>query len=267
MNGILADIIAHTRLRVGEAKLHLPLCELEAMARDSGQSRGFGAALRAKSASGCALVAEIKTASPSKGIIRTDVAPSDVARIYEANGAACCSVLTEERFFLGSLDRLQEVRTAVNLPLLRKDFIIDRYQVFETKRAGADAMLLIAACLDDRTLDECLAAAGSLGLDCLVEVHDEEEMRRAVATGADIIGINNRDLATFATDLSVTERLAPLAPGRALIVSESGISRAEDVRRVHSAGAGAVLVGEAIMRESDMGAKVRELAFAVVAGS
>lgn len=260
MNGILGEIVSYKRRFVEDRKVRLPLRELERMAFDVDEPRGFEAALRKRSAERCALIAEIKTASPSKGIIRDDVEPVDVARSYERNGAACISVLTDERFFHGSLDRLKTVRAATTLPILSKDFIIDPYQIYEARVYGADAVLLIAVCLDDRALANLLEGAALLDMDCLFEVHDEAEMLRAGRLGAKIIGINNRDLATFRTDLEVTERLARLAPDHAFIVSESGIACADDVRRVHAMGARAVLVGEAIMRERDMDAKVRELA-------
>ena len=262
MTGILEEIVAYKRAFVAECKRKQPFREMELRAKDAGPARGFERALREKG-DGCALIGEIKTASPSKGMIREDAEPAEIARVYERNGAACISVLTDERYFRGSLERLEKVRSTVSLPLLRKDFIIDPYQVYEARAYGADAILLIAACLDDSLLADLLEAAALLDLDCLFEVHDESEMRRACRCNACLIGINNRDLATFVTDLEVTERLARLAPDHALVVSESGISCADDVRRVYAAGARAVLVGEAIMRERDMGSKVRELAGAV----
>ena len=260
MTGILGEIVAYKREFVAASKRHVPARELERRALASPDTRDFAGALRARSENGCALIAEIKTASPSKGLIRDDVTVEDVARVYEANGAACISVLTDEQYFRGSLDRLGRARGACGLPLLRKEFIIDRYQIFEARVAGADAVLLIAACLTDRQLNEFMAVAALLNMDYLLEVHDEAEMARAAALNARIVGINNRDLRTFRTDLATTGKLAELAPESALIVSESGVNTAEDVRRVHGYGARAVLVGEAIMRERDMAAKVRELA-------
>lgn len=260
MTGILEEIVEYKRRFVEESKHKIPLRQLERMAEETGEPRDFAGAVKARS---CALIAEIKTASPSKGIIRDDIVVEDVARLYEDCGAACISVLTEEAYFRGSLERLRQVRRTVNLPLLRKDFIIDPYQVYEARCAGADAVLLIAACLDDAALAELIEAAALLNMDCLLEVHDETEMNRAGRHNVRLIGINNRDLGTFITDLSVTGRLARLAPDHALLVSESGISTADDVRAVHALGARAVLVGEAIMRGRDMAAKVRELAGAV----
>jgi indole-3-glycerol phosphate synthase len=233
------------------------------MALDAGPIRGFERALRERSGNGCALIAEIKTASPSKGIIKEYGETAAIAMTYERSGAACISVITDEKYFKGSLDRLGKVRAAANLPLLCKDFIIDPYQVYEARWAGADAVLLIAACLDDCLLAELIEISALLGMDCLLEVHNETEMLRAGRFNMGLIGINNRDLATFAADLAVTGHLACLAPDHALLVSESGITCADDVRRVHASGAHAVLVGEAIMRERDMAAKVRELAGAV----
>jgi len=175
------------------------------------------------------------------------------------NGASCISVLTDERYFGGSLERLEKVRAVVNIPLLRKDFIIDEYQIFESRYSGADAVLLIVACLDDLMLSDFTEIAQSLDLDCLVEVHTEEEMDRAVVHASRLIGINNRDLKTFVTDISVTGKLVKRAPKDSIIVSESGISTSSDVRALYTMGANAVLVGEALMRAEDIGKKVREL--------
>lgn len=263
MTGILAEIVAYKREFVEACTTRIAPANMKARARDAAPPRGFAAALGKRSENGCALIAEIKTASPSKGLIREGFDPADVARVYECNGAACISVLTDERYFRGSIGRLAVVRETVGIPVLRKDFIIDPYQVFEARSVGADAVLLIAACLGDDELSGLMEISSQLGMDVLLEVHDEREMERAVALNALLVGINNRDLATFATDLAVTERLARMAPAGALVVSESGIRVAEDVRRVHAAGARAVLVGETIMREADMAAKVRELAGAV----
>jgi len=260
MNGLLGEIVLYKREFVKRCKERFPLKELEEYAGTVDEPRGFA---RALSGEGCALIAEIKTASPSKGVIRTGVDIMNVARLYEENGASCISVLTDERYFGGSLERLRQVRAVTTIPLLRKDFIIDVYQIFEARWAGADAVLLIAACLDDSELQDFIEVASLLAMDCLVEVHDEGEMSRVKTLNTKLIGINNRNLKTFHTDLAVTEKLAPLAPEHALLVSESGIARAEDVRGVHRMGADAVLVGEAIMRARDMAGKVRELAHAV----
>jgi len=260
MTGILAEIVAYKREYVSACKERLPQRELEERSLEAGETRGFAGALRG---GGCSLIAEIKTASPSRGIIRDDVAVPDVARIYADNGASCISVLTDEKYFRGSLDRIARVREAVALPVLRKDFIVDMYQLYEARCAGADAVLLIAACLDDAGLVEFIEVSALLGMDALVEVHDRAELDRVAPLNTKLIGINNRDLKTFVTDLAVTGRLAGHVPDHALLVSESGIFTAGDVRQAHAMGADAVLVGEAIMRERDMAAKVREIAGAV----
>jgi indole-3-glycerol phosphate synthase len=260
MNGILREILEYKREYVRSARMRLPLRELEQLVLDSEKTRNFTEALSGKC---CSLIAEIKTASPSKGVIRDNIDIETVAKLYEENGASCISVLTDEKYFMGSLERLLKVRKAVKLPILRKDFIIDVYQIFEARYAGADAVLLIASCLDDTTIVEFLEVASLLNLDCLVEVHSQEEMNRIGSLPVKLIGINNRNLETFQTDISVTGRLAPYAPEQALIVSESGIVTAEDVRKVYSMGADAVLVGEAIMREKNIAQKVYELAYAI----
>lgn len=259
VTGILAEIIDYKRAFVEDCKKRLPLKELESRVSNAGQTRGFA---RALSGGGCSLIAEIKTASPSRGLIRDDVSVEDVAKIYEENGASCISVLTDEHFFKGSLDRLGIIHDVTTLPLLRKDFIIDVYQIYEARDAGADAVLLIAACLGNCELMNFIEVASLLAMDCLLEVHDRDEMERISSLNARLIGINNRNLTTFKTDISVTGMLASSAPEQALLVSESGINSAEDVKKVHRMGAGAVLVGEAIMRETDMAGKVRELAHA-----
>lgn len=263
MTGILAEIVAYKREFVDGCKKRIPLANIKESARHADPVRGFEAALRDRGRTGCALIAEIKTASPSKGLIREGFDPADVGRVYERNGAACISILTDERYFRGDIGRLRVVRESVGIPVLRKDFIIDPYQVYEARSAGADAILLIAACLGDGELSDLIGVSSLLGMDVLLEVHDEREMERAGRVNAPIVGINNRNLATFATDIAVTERLAGLALPGSLVVSESGIHDAADVRRVYAAGARAALVGETIMREDDMAAKVRELAGAV----
>ena len=260
MTGILDEIVKYKREFVRGCKEKLPLKEIETRITDTEQTRGFAWALRGE---GCSLIAEIKTASPSKGIIRDDVNIEDVARIYEESGASCISVLTDKKYFKGSLERLTKIREVTSLPLLRKDFIIDPYQIYEARYAGADAVLLIAACLDDVMIREFIETAALLGLDCLVEVHDSDEMERIRNINTELIGINNRNLKTFKTDLKTTEQLAQFAPQQALLVSESGINSADDVRAVYNMGADAVLVGEAIMREQDMAAKIKELTEAV----
>ncbi len=262
MNGILEEILQYKRVFVENSKKKLPLRELEHLVLTSDETRDFTGAL---SENGCSLIAEIKTASPSKGLISDDVDIEDIARIYSANGAACISVLTDEKYFMGSLDRLSRIRNVTELPLLRKDFIIDVYQIFEARYAGADAILLIAACLNDAEIKDFIEVAALLDMDCLVEVHDEIEMKRISNQNIKLIGINNRDLKTFTTDISVTGRLTQCAPENVLLVSESGINNAQDVQAVYSMGANAVLVGEALMREQDIGRKVRELSQAISA--
>lgn len=258
---ILKKIIEHKRGEVAAARAAAPLAELKARLQDlEEQPRGFARALATAAASGWTpVIAEVKKGSPSKGVIRADFDPVDIAAIYEANGATCLSVLTDEHFFLGHVRFLSLIREQVRLPLLRKDFIFDPYQVYEARVAGADAILLIAAMLDVAQLVELAALAGELSLDVLLEVHDEAEMETALRTDCTLIGVNNRNLRTFVTDLGTTERLAPLAPAGRLLVSESGINCRADILRLQRAGARAFLIGESLMREADIGAKLREL--------
>jgi len=219
--------------------------------------RGFRNALVARS--GVAVIAEIKKASPSRGIIRAEFDPALHARQYEAAGAACLSVLTDEPFFHGSLEHLAAARAACSLPLLRKDFIIDPYQVVEARAWGADAVLLIVAALEEKSLRSLANIAAREGLDVLVEVHDEREMSLAIAAGARLIGINNRDLRTFVTTLDVTRRLAPLAPAGTFIVAERGIKSGSDIASLRASGVGAFLVGEHLMGAVDPGAALESL--------
>jgi indole-3-glycerol phosphate synthase len=258
---ILQKIFAHKRSEVAAARAAAPLAEMKARLGDrEDQPRGFERALRNAALSGWTpVIAEVKKGSPSKGVVRPDFDPLDIASIYQNNGATCLSVLTDEHFFLGHLRYLALIREQVALPLLRKDFIFDEYQIFEAAAAGADAVLLIAAMLEPAQLAELLGVAGELYLDVLLEVHDERELAMALATDCGLIGINNRSLHTFATDLATTERLAPLIPAERLIVAESGINSRADVERLQAAGAGAFLVGESLMREEDIGAKLQEL--------
>jgi len=219
--------------------------------------RPFAAALRAQRA--VALIAEIKKASPSRGVIRADFDPAALARAYTAGGAHCLSVLTDQQYFQGSWDALHAARAHAPLPVLRKDFILDPLQVEETWRDGADALLLIVALLDTPLLQELHALAAARGLTALVEVHDEAEMERALAINAPLIGINNRNLRDFSVTLETTERVARLAPPHITLVSESGLFTPADLQRVHRAGAHAVLVGEALMRQADVAAATRAL--------
>jgi len=258
---ILDKILAHKKTEVAQARGREPLSELRRRLADlEDQPRGFARALRTmRESGGPALIAEVKKGSPSKGIIRADFDPLEISGIYQENGATCLSVLTDEAFFFGHLRFLGLIREQVSLPLLRKDFICDPYQIVQARVAGADAVLLIAAMLETSQLIDFASAAGEVGLDVLLEVHDEAELERALATGVELIGINNRNLRTFVTDLATTERLARLIPPGRLIVSESGINGRGDVERLERAGAGAFLVGESLMREADIGAKLREL--------
>jgi indole-3-glycerol phosphate synthase len=210
-------------------------------------------------ADGIALIAEVKKASPSKGVIRADFDPERIADAYAANGARCLSVLTDEAYFQGCDAYVQMAKEVAGLPVLRKDFTIDEYQLYEARIIGADAILLIAALMDSSQLDDCLGLAGELGLSALVEVHDDDELLRAKAAGAGLVGINNRDLRTFATTLETTFALLPQVPKGTVVVSESGIGDRRDVERLAAAGVDAILVGESLMRETDIGAKVREL--------
>jgi indole-3-glycerol phosphate synthase len=256
---VLDDILAHKRVEVEQAKQRVPPAAMRARAEACDEPpRGFRAALRV--APRPRVIAELKRRSPSRGEIRPDFDPVGCAKAYADAGAAALSVLTDARWFGGDLALLEAVRRAVPLPLLRKDFLIDPYQVDEARVHGADAVLLIVRALAPESLRALQARAAALGLDALVEVHDGAELEAARAAGADLIGINNRNLATFETDLRVTERLAPrLAGTGVVVVGESGIFTHDDVRRLEAAGADAVLVGEALMREPDVGRALAQL--------
>lgn len=256
---VLSEILATKRTDVAHLRERIPMSELYEQLVNVAPPRDFKAALRR--AGEVTLIAEVKKASPSKGVIRADFNPVEIARTYEANGAACLSVLTDAPYFQGSLDYLRAIRREVALPLLRKDFIVDPWQIVESRVAGADAILLIVAALPPKDLKELLALTREVGMAALVEVHDEGELLEAIEVGADLIGINNRDLHTFCTTLGVTLGLLtslPADPSRVL-VSESGIFTRADVLRLQAAGVDAVLVGEALMREADIGVKVRDL--------
>ncbi len=257
---VLKKIIDYKQGEVAAAKSRVGLAELKTKIADCLPVRGFLNSLRTTDAAGhTAVIAEVKKGSPSKGIIRADFDPVAIARTYEENGASCLSVLTDEHFFFGHLDFLAEIRKVVHIPLLRKDFIFDAYQIYEARTAGADAVLLIAAVLDLGRLQEFIALAGELSLDVLLEVHDERELDMALATDCPLVGINNRNLHTFVTDLGTTERLCAKMPPDRFAVAESGINTRDDVVRLRSAGARAFLVGESLMRETDFGRKLREL--------
>ena len=219
--------------------------------------RGFRSALASSGRVG--IVAEVKKASPSAGVIRADFRPAEIARRYVEGGARCISVLTDEAYFQGNLQHLEEVRGVARLPLLRKDFILDAVQVMESRAWGADCVLLIVAALDPDQLRDLIAEARELGMDSLVEVHDEQELESALGAGADMVGINNRDLRTFEVDLGVSEGLAPMVPPNVLVVAESGIKSRADVERLKRCGVHAVLVGELLMRANDIAAKTRAL--------
>lgn len=256
---ILDEILQHKRGEVQAQRRAVPLAMLQERIDQRAAARGFGAALRRQAADGTAIIAEVKKGSPSKGIIRVDFDPCDIARRYQAGGATCLSVLTDQRFFMGSLAYLEAIAEIVTLPLLRKDFVIDVYQIYEARAAGADAVLLIAAALAQDVLAEMVSVATDLDLDVLLEVHNEAELQRALQLPVELIGINNRDLKTFHTDLAVTERLLPLIPADRLVVAESGLRCRADIRRLQQAGAGAFLVGESLMRETDFEQKLQEL--------
>jgi indole-3-glycerol phosphate synthase len=232
------------------------MADLKARISDMNPCRGFEARLREGTPIG--LIAEVKKASPSKGLIVEDYDPVAIAKAYAAGGANCISVLTDTRHFMGSTNDLRAVLVAVSLPVLRKDFTVDELCVLETREMGADCVLLIAAALSGMQLQDYVGLSREIGLDVLVEVHDADEMGVALNSGASMVGINNRDLATFRTDLATTERLAPLANGR-LIVSESAITSPQDVERVQAAGARGILVGETLMRDPDPASAVRRL--------
>ncbi len=255
---ILDTILEEKRTEVARRAAETPLVELKSRARDAAPPRDFAGGLVRNPSGTPAVIAEVKRASPSKGLIRADFDPVAIARCYEAAGASAISVLTDEKFFQGSLRYLMAVRQSVGLPVLRKDFLIDGYQVHEARAAGADAVLLIVAALDRDTLAELMDLAGELGMQCLVEVHDEREMETAVYAGATLIGINNRNLYTFEVSLETTKRLLPMARDRR-VVSESGIFTSADLRTLGALGVDAVLIGEALMRERDIEAKLREL--------
>jgi indole-3-glycerol phosphate synthase len=255
MTTILEKIITEKRPEVELMKRSLPVPALEGLIAQQ-QQRGFAAALKGDS---LRLIAEIKKASPSKGVLCPDFDPVKLARTYAQSGAAAISVLTEAQYFQGSLEHLEAIRKEVKIPLLRKDFIFDEYQVYESAAFGADAILLIAAILSRKQLQEFLALGRRLGLDCLVEVHNESEIEAALQTDAEIIGINNRDLSTFMVDTDTTRRLRSLIPEGHIVVSESGIKNREDMKKMREWGVNAVLVGEALVTAKNIAVKIKGL--------
>jgi indole-3-glycerol phosphate synthase len=260
MSDLLKKILARKVEEIRDRSARVSLGELSSRAADQPPTRGFTTALESKIEEGLpAVIAEIKKASPSKGVMRADFDPAAIARSYEANGAACLSVLTDADFFHGSEAFLDAARGACGLPVLRKDFILDPYQVYEARAIGADCILLIVAALGDATLLELTLLAAELDLDVLVEVHDEEELERALAIPAPLIGVNNRDLHTFETSLDTSMRLAAQIPYDRLMVSESGIRTPDDVARLRAEGIEAFLVGETFMRAPDPGAELARL--------
>lgn len=254
---ILDRIVSDKKKELEDVKAKLPLTELKSRTRDVWPTHDFAAALI--DADRVTVIAEVKKASPSKGIIRVDFDPVAIARTYERCGASAISVLTEKRYFMGELGYLRSIRREVDIPLLRKDFIFDEYQVYEARANGADAFLLIASILEPNMLKELYGLGRDLGLEVLAEVHDEEDLDKVLDCGFKVVGINNRDLKSFKVDIKTTARLIRDIPYDRVIVSESGISTVKDMEYLKRSGADAALIGEAIMRERDYGAKLREL--------
>ena len=253
---ILDKILATKRLEVERQKRTVPLSRLLAFIARRKAPLALTTALKGD---GIKLIAEVKKASPSKGILRSDFDPLALAKTYAENGAAAISVLTDIEYFQGRPEHLTAIRQTVSLPLLRKDFIYDEYQIYESAACGADALLLIAAILEPQQLEKMVAVSRSLGLRCLVEAHNEEELKKALQSGAEIIGINNRNLNTFEVDLDTTQRLLPLIPEDKIVISESGISRREDVKKLEEWGVDAVLIGEALVTARNIPKKIKEL--------
>ena len=257
MSDVLAEICETKRGEIAAAKSRVSEDNLKVRLTDVAPPRDFLAALRARS--GIGLIAEVKKASPSAGLIREDFDPVKIAKIYESAGAACISCLTDEPYFKGKLEYLTDIRSSVSIPIMRKDFILDRYQVTEARVAGADCILLIAECLDDCTMRDLYFYASELGMECLVEVYEPENLDRVLKLEAPLVGINNRNLKTFATDLKQSTDLAARVPDTVYLVSESGIRQRSDVDHLLQCGVRGILVGETLMRQDDISAKVHEL--------
>lgn len=259
---ILEEIVRHKCKETAERKLSAPLAEIEKAVQRAPKVRDFASSLfRRIDRNEAAVIAECKRASPSKGLIRKDYEPASIAASYAAGGATCLSILTDEKYFRGSDDHLVAARAACELPVIRKDFVVDPYQVFEARALGADCILLIVACLDDTLLQELAQIASRLGMDALIEVHDRTELERALRLRLPLVGINNRDLRRFVTDIDTTIGLLRDVPDDRLVVTESGIHTREDVAKLRRHGVNAFLVGEAFMRAPDPGAMLRELFF------
>ena len=257
MSDILSEICETKRGEIAAARSRTTESELQARLADVEPARDFLAALQAAPEIG--LIAEVKKASPSAGLIRADFDPVEIATIYESAGASCISCLTDEPYFQGRLEYLTAIRNSVTIPVMRKDFILDRYQILEARAAGADCVLLIAECLDDCTMRDLYFYASELGMECLVEIYDPENLERVLKLEAPLIGINNRNLRTFVTDLKHSTDLAADVPATTYLVSESGIRERADVERLMESGIRGILVGETLMRQDDIAAKAREL--------